>query len=490
MALDIHILVVDDEPNIRKACTRVLSEEGYRITAAEDGRQALDLIKDNDFDLVLLDLMMPGIDGLEVLRRLNDLKPDTDVIIITGFATVGKAVEAMKLGAVNFIPKPFTPDHLRMVVRQSLNAKNLEMDVSRLRSSAEKSRLETATEQSRMKAVFRCMEEGVLVTDCDLVVLLHNPAAENLLDFQCENIDGKNLQECVKNDPLVETVRKAIDEGASSSLEFPPGSISSRSLKAHCSPVFTGEEGGLIGSVTVFEDITTLKKLDAIKSEFVSKVSHELKTPLGAVKQLVHMLKDGRAGDVPDNQMEILDRIFVRIGEMTDLINNLLNISKLETGTLVFNMEPVFIGPLMAGCVDTFSVTAKSKNIKLTLILDDDLPQVMADKKNIDIAFKNLVGNAVKYTPEGGEVTVGVHRQGDSVVAVIRDTGIGIPEQDLPKIFDKFHRVKDEHTRWIPGSGLGLSITRQIVETHQGRIEVESTYGEGTIFRVILPALP
>ena len=480
--------MIDDEKVIRQGCRRTLDEEGYEVTTASTGSEGLRLIESRSYSLVLLDLMMPGMEGLEALARIRRTDPGALVVIITGYATVGKAVETMRRGAVDFLAKPFLPDQLRETVRRALAARG--GPAAPPPGGAGPSEPDgAAAGDRRTVSILNCLEVGVAVTDCDGALTSLNPRALECLDRGRGDLKGRRVEECLPEKSLVLAVERALTDGASSVLELAPGSLCERFLKVRCSPLGSRDDGGIRGSVIVLDDISTAKKMEAVKSEFVGTVVHELRAPLATVQQLVYFLKEEEAGPVNKTQAQLLGRVLVRLGELLDLVKNLLNIAKMEAGTLMFQMAPVDPGVLVEGCVEDFLPLAEARNIDLKSSLDEGVPQVMADVGNLKIAINNLISNAIKYSGEGGEVAVGLQVQEDRLVITVRDTGMGIPEKDLPKIFDKFYRVADERTRWITGSGLGLSLTKSIVEKHNGRIEVESEPGKGATFRVFLPAL-
>jgi len=197
MAKGARILVVDDEQIMRDGCTRILSKEDWEVVTADSGEAGLEAIKRGDgFDVILLDLMMPGIRGMEVLEAAHQVDPDLLVIVITGYATVESAVEAMKKGAYDFIPKPFTPDQLRIIVKRALEKRSLQREMEVLRLEREKSLRDIATEKSRIATIINCMGDGVLVCDRDSCVVLSNPAAGRMLGIQESSLIGKPLSEC------------------------------------------------------------------------------------------------------------------------------------------------------------------------------------------------------------------------------------------------------------------------------------------------------
>ena len=337
---DIRILIVDDEKVIREGVERALAGMGYVVTKAESGERGIEMIKAEGCDIVLLDLMMPGIDGFAVLKWIKENQPQIEVIVVTGFATVSKAVTAMKQGAFDFVGKPFTPDYIRIVVGKAVDKLRLQEEAAQLREERTLSLAAINQEQSRLKTVFSCMVEAVIITDRDGLVVHHNPAAINILEIQTDPVVGKPLAASINDAAAVEMVFEAIEQAKVVTREFAPGSISRRFLWAHCSPVKSAS-GGVLGSVTVFEDISTHKEIDRMKSDFVAMVAHELKSPLASIEQMIYALQVGCQYESLSSCNALHKRMVVRTKDLLQLIENLLNLSKLESGTVVFHLEPV-----------------------------------------------------------------------------------------------------------------------------------------------------
>ncbi|MBU1205754.1 MAG: response regulator [Proteobacteria bacterium] len=479
------ILVVDDEKIIRDGCTRILGKEGWAVQTAGSGEDGLRLLQQEPFDLLLLDLKMPGLSGMEVLQRVKDLRPELLVVIITGYATVESAVEAMKAGAYDFISKPFLPDQLRIVVRRALEKKALQREADHLRQEREKGLREIAGEKSKIKTIIHCMADGVLVTDHEGHVVLHNPALVKMLKMETSPPLGHLLDAAIRNDCLGEFVKRIREtkEGKTISQEVVVGGLT---LMAHIAPV-RGEEGEILGAVTVLRDVSMLKAMDQMKSDFVAMVSHELRAPLASVEQQLSVVLAGILGEVNSRQNEMLGRAKQRTHALLALINDLLDMSKIEAGFVVQHKEPVEISAMLEKVVEILKPQAEAKNIALTLSAVGVLPPVMMDRGNMEEVFINLVSNGIKYTPEKGSVNLLVRIQGSHLCVEVGDNGIGISPEDLPRIFDKFYRVKNVQTRKITGTGLGLPIVQKIVEAHLGTVEVESQPGVGSKFRVYLP---
>ncbi|NIS70371.1 MAG: response regulator [Proteobacteria bacterium] len=491
MTLGARILVVDDEQIMRDGCTRILSKEDWEVVTAENGEACLDAIKGgHGFDLVLLDLMMPGISGMKVLETVQQVDADLLVIVITGYATVELAVEAMKKGAYDFIPKPFTPDQLRIVVQRALEKRSLQREMEVLKLEREKSLRDITTEKSRIMSIVNCMGDGVLVCDRDSCVVLTNPAAGRMLGIQGTSLVGKPLSECSLDGTLTETIMESLrptdPTSATISQELCPFGSPSTYLRAHTAPV-KNNLGEMLGAVTVLQDITSLKELDNMKSDFVAMVSHELRSPVALIQQQLSVILKGLSGDLNDKQTRMLTRAKERAIGLLELINDLLDLSKIEAGMAVQYRKPLQLENLLEKVYKSMLPEAEAKGLNLTLQVKHPIPRVNGDRNNLEGVFTNLVNNALKYTPGGGTVTIQAKGEGKNAMVEISDTGIGISQNDLPRIFDRFYRVKSDKTRQIVGTGLGLSIVKQIVEAHLGTISVESEEGGGSTFTVVLP---
>jgi two-component system phosphate regulon sensor histidine kinase PhoR len=483
---DIRILIIDDEKVIREGVERALGGRGYSIDKAENGEHGIQMIKDKGFDIVLLDLMMPGIDGFTVLSWIKENQAQIQVIVVTGFATVSKAVTAMKQGAFDFVGKPFTPDYIRIVVDRAVEKLTLQAETEKLREEMSLGLEAIQKEQSRLKTVFSCMAEAVLITDRGGVVVHHNPAAIKILEIQTDPVIGKPLAASIRDDTAVNMVNEAIVNSTVVTREFSPGTISRKYLRANCAPVRSGT-GKVIGSVTTFEDISTHKQIDRMKSDFVAMVAHELKAPLASIEQMIYALQSDCEYEAAHSCNRLHNRITVRTRDLLRLIENLLNLSKLESGTVVFNLEPIKGHEIIKDIVDIALPQAESKNIQVHYNPCPEDWWFNVDYDHIRTAFMNIISNAVKYTPEGGVLDISTSLNGGLANLIVKDSGIGINQDDLPHIFDRFFRVKGKATRHITGSGLGLSLVKEVVEAHKGYIDVQSTPGVGTTFTLSFP---
>ncbi|MEJ2056924.1 MAG: response regulator [Desulfofustis sp.] len=483
----VRVLIVDDEKVIRDGVERSLSGRDYHIDKAESGEAGIELIEQNGYDIVLLDLMMPGIDGFGVLEWIKQNRPAIEVVVITGFATVSKAVSAMKEGAFDFVGKPFTPDYIRIVVERAVAKISLEAETRRLREERILSLEAIQNEQSLLKTVFGCMVEAVLITDPESVVVHHNPAAIKLLDIQTDPVIGKPLSASITDTAAVQMVSEAIAGNRVVSREFAPGTVSRRYLRAYCSPVISSGSGTVLGSVTTFEDISTHKEIDKMKSDFVAMVAHELKSPLASIEQMIYALQINCKYEEANNCNRLHGRMTVRTKDLLRLIENLLNLSKLESGTVVFNLERTNGHEMIGDILEVARPQAEAKEISVKFEPCAEEWWFNVDYDHMRTAIMNIVSNAIKYTPEGGTARIATSVSGGFVNLVFQDSGIGISPEDLPHIFDRFYRVKGKATRHITGSGLGLSLVKEVVEAHQGYIDVRSNPDSGTIFTLSFP---
>jgi two-component system phosphate regulon sensor histidine kinase PhoR len=483
------ILVIDDEAVIRDGCCRILAQEGCKVVTAANGEEGLAAIKRDPlgFEVVLLDLKMPGMSGMEVLEAAREVNSALLMVVITGYATVDSAVEAMKKGAYDFIPKPFTPDQLCLIVNRALEKRKLELEAEQLRAEAARSLRDVATEKSKVKTIINCMADGILVTDREGRIVIINPAASRMLRIESNACLEKPLGEVVGDEKLIEAVQVVLEptnpEVTIISQEF---QIGDSLIRAHTAAV-KSEEGEVLGTVTVMEDMTYLLELDRMKGDFIAMVSHELRSPIAAIGQNINLILDGLAGETTEKQRHLLTRAKERSKGLLNLIADLLEISKIDAGVAMQRKEPLQLEEVVRKVVELMEGEAQAKGISLSTTFHPSLPPVLGDRDNLEGVFTNVVSNAIKYTPAGGKVLIEVCSDGDYVKTAVQDTGIGISQEDLPRIFDKFSRVKSEKTRGIVGTGLGLSIVKSIVEAHLGSISVESEEGKGTIVTVLLP---
>ncbi|MFH2005802.1 MAG: response regulator [bacterium] len=486
----LRVLIVDDEPSIREGSMRILKRIGLTVETAGNGQEALDRLAEQRAAIVLLDMKMPGMDGMEVLQRIRELDDKILVIVITGYATLETAVEAMKLGAYDFIPKPFEPAALRIVVNRASERIRLVRDAELHAEERRRTLADLDTEKSRIRTILESLPSGTLVTNAKGQVALMNAAFRRHFALPRDRAPGEMIDAYITDAGLCELVLRisrgqVIDFDDVPAYEFQ--APNDRYLVARAQPVM-GERHECLGAVVSIDDITAMKVFDRLKSEFVAKVSHELRSPLSTIhEQLAVVL--GTMGEVaPDGDQRILARAKEKTHGLISLIGDLLDLSRIEEGSLCRDPRPVRLDELLGSIVSFLGAKAKSRQQSLTLELPDaPLPEIEADPLALESIFGNLITNALHYSPESATIRVQVDVTGINARVKVIDDGFGIEARHLEHIFDRFYRVKNEQTRFITGTGLGLPIVKELVSALGGLIEVESEPGKGSTFTVLLP---
>jgi two-component system phosphate regulon sensor histidine kinase PhoR len=340
---DATALVVDDEQDIRDACERILTRAGLRVLKASRGDEALSVLEKEKVDIVLLDLKMPGMDGLEVLSRISGKYQKIQVIVITGYATVETAIEAMKQGAYDFIAKPFDPDQLRIVVSRAWEKICLTREAEELERKRQRTLSDLDTEKSRIRTIIESFPSGVVVTDPKGRVVLMNPAFRQLLGLASDLSAGRPIEDYLPDEKLCNLVME-ISRGKHVDFDDIPDYEFSLSDEKHFlasgQPVL-GERKECLGAVLNIVDITTMKVLDQLKSQFVAKVSHELRSPLSTIhEQLALVIRDMVGDDLVQDQ-HILSRAREKTRGLISLIGDLLDLSRIEEGIICQEPQPV-----------------------------------------------------------------------------------------------------------------------------------------------------
>jgi signal transduction histidine kinase len=356
------VLVIDDEEAMRDSCSMILIKDGFQAETAENGQIGLEKIRELKPELALIDLKMPGVSGFEILEKLKDIDRQLIPIVITGYATVESAVEAMKKGAYDFLPKPFSPDELRIIIRRALERRRLAQEA--------------------------------------------------------------------------ETLRRE-------------------------------------------------KKL--MEDNFITMVSHQLRSPLVAVQQYFEVILAGMAGQVDQTQKEMILRARERLESLLRLINDWLDLARMNQGQIIDKIKPISLEKLLKNQLEFLRPLAQEYEVTLELRPMEKPAYVLGDEQTLEQVFANLITNAIKYNKPKGSVVVSLREAGEFIVADVKDTGIGIAKEHLPFIFDQFFRVSRREDQRIKGTGLGLSIAKKIVEAHNGSIQVESEPDKGSTFSVWLP---
>lgn len=489
-----QILVIDDDRVIRLACEKTLKPVGYEIDSAEDGKTGLTKLKQKNYDVILLDLMMPEMSGSQVLEQIRGYDENIIVIIITGFATIESAVETLKKGVYDYIPKPFTPEDLRNVVRKGLERRELLLRTEQLRREREKSLLKLAAQKSRIATIINCMGEGLIAVDKDARLLLINPVACRLLELEAPCKTGASIRGNLNNVELENMIFQSLEKEQFTARKYITREI-----------VFNEAEGKIYfvtlapirekrdeisGVALVLRDVSEEKKLERMKADFqklVSVVAHELKAPINTIEGYLDIIIKGFVKDKPEKQMDYLVRSRDKAETLRNLIQDLLSLTSIESGKLTQQMAPVDIPKLLVDISTFMENEAQKKQLTIIHRIPENLPMVMGDRNALTYLFSNLMSNAIKYNKDRGEVIIQAEIKADHLVISFCDTGYGIAEDELDKIFNEFYRSKNPAIQKISGTGLGLNITKKIAELHNGFIKVNSKLNEGSQFDVFLP---
>lgn len=348
--------------------------------------------------------------------------------------------------------------------------------------------------QERAEAILDGASDGIVVFAPDSRVAYANPAAVEMLGSRASSLVGRQVS-------LDELLGTHACDGEECACDLPDAMARSESrevivdgeeqrvLAVRANPV-RDREGGVIGRVVSLHDITAERRVALMKNEFVSTVSHELRTPLTSIKGYVDLILDGEAGDINDIQREFLSIVQENSDRLVSLINDLLDISRIESGRIHLRVEPLDVADIVEGAAETFRAVAEHAGVSISTKVARGLPRAAGDRDRIGQVLLNLTSNAIKYSPGGGTVTISARRRGGFVEIAVADPGIGISREDQTRLFEKFYRVDSSLTREIGGTGLGLSICKTIVELLGGGIWARSAPGKGSTFTFSLPVAP
>ncbi|MEJ2601056.1 MAG: ATP-binding protein [Anaerolineales bacterium] len=338
--------------------------------------------------------------------------------------------------------------------------------------------LETA--RSRMAAVLNEMTDGVLIADADGLVQLLNPAAEHMFNIQADDAIGHTLAEVLRQHQLVELWQKCRQSGETQTapIELTGNRLY---LQGVVTPLGTTMPGSIL---LLFQNLTRIRQLETVRRDFISNISHELRTPLASLKALTDTLQEGALDD-PPMAHRFLERMETEVDSLGLMVTELLELARIESGRVPLQLIAVPAAELVHGAVERLRLQAERAGLSVTIECSDDLPQVLADPTRLEQVIVNLLHNAIKFTPTGGSITVGAQPEGEAVRFFVRDSGVGIPSEDLPRIFERFYKA--DRARSGGGTGLGLAISRHLVEAHGGEIKAESEERKGSTFSFVIP---
>lgn len=334
---------------------------------------------------------------------------------------------------------------------------------------------EMSREKNKIEAILTNMTDGIIAVNAEGIVIHANPAAYNIFDIREGDLYNQNFDDAAQKLEMGITFKDILND---SDENYNILSINNLIIKVNVVQIIN-EQNEAEGAMLVLQDVTEQEKLDNMRKDFVANVSHELRTPLTTIRSYTETLLDG-ALDNKEYTLDFLKVINSESERMTRLVKDLLQLSKLDYDKMEWNMKSLNILNLLRDCVIKMEMTAKQKNQSLSFEVLGELCEIKGDKDRIEQVIINIISNAIKYTPENGVIMITAKRLEDSIEIRITDSGIGIPKEDLPRLFERFYRVDKARSRAMGGTGLGLSIARNIVEAHKGSIRIESEYGKGS----------
>ncbi|MBI1951829.1 MAG: HAMP domain-containing protein [Acidobacteria bacterium] len=360
----------------------------------------------------------------------------------------------------------------------------LARSLNRMADELEQRLLLLERERSQLRTVLEGMVEGVVLTDPTGRILVANEAFRRIFNAQLP-VEGRLPLETARVPAMQEAIEAALGADEALTREIALGGAQEKVIQASLAAI--QESGQTIGAVAVFHDVTELKRLERVRREFVANVSHELRTPLTAIKGYAETLRDGGLRD-PETAAEFVQVIHRHAERLRALIEDLLDLASVEQGQARIELGPVSVRDVVTQAEAVTRADAAERRHAITVDLSADLPGVLADRDRLAQVLINLLDNAVKFTPPGGRIEVSGRRGEGRVVIAVRDNGVGIPPEDIGRIFERFYRVGRARDRRDGGTGLGLAIAKHLTQAMGGTIEVESLPGSGTTFRVTLPA--
>ncbi len=476
---ELLLLALDDLPTLQ-LMKRALNTTRYEVVIVPDNDELHKALDSHNPALILIGVNFAGEEGLRLSGEMLERFPTLPILLFGGKERASLAREALNAGLSGYLEPPLRAEDIRESVEASLKRARrlgdwLRREVKRTTSSLEERVRVSEADLARYEAIFSNIQDGVIVLDTQNKVMFMNPAIRELYQITDKQTNGRPVLEVIPHPDLNALMVRAAGEPLKyHEINLDNGQV----LNAQFTPI----PG--IGAAITMQDISYLKELDRMKSDFVHTVSHDLRSPLTALLGYAELID--RIGPLSEQQHEFLRRIEASVQHITTLVNDLLDLGRLEAGHDL-RRETVWIDSVLKYTLDTFETQARDSNIKLTSVLASGIPAIRANPIRIRQMLDNLVGNAIKYTPPGGSVHVGIGTRDEQVIIEVRDTGPGIPKDEQGRIFDKFFRASNV-PEGVTGTGLGLAIVKSIVDGYQGRIWVESKAGEGSSFFVVLPA--
>ena len=457
-------------------------QKNFNIEIAESVSSAVEKIERSSFDVAITNVDLVGLNLLPTIKKLC---PDTVLIAISSEGSTNRLIEIMRMGFYDYVFHPFPSDYLASSINSGIRALMMEREKTWDLAAM-------AGKKGSISALLQSMSDGLIVTDRNQHVVFCNARAAEML--------GKKTS--MSGLPLSELIGQPVElniEQTELRLNMPDGFVlmrtrliinTGRPLLDHQTSDdrrSAPRSGETLGWVSVLTDVTEISESSNSMAEAALRCTHEIRAPLGAIRNYLTILLDGMTGSLNDKQRFMLTRMVKRVDSLLELEKDLLDLSAIESGKSTLDFELLSLADSVREVADTMRPNAAEKGIRMRLPIEPEPLVVSVDKGAMRRILTNLVSNAIKYTPSGGIVQVRIGRKDGKAFVEVMDTGIGIPVDSLPNIFDRFYRVRGRQTAEIVGTGLGLPIVKALVEDLNGEIKVDSEVGRGSTFTVFLP---
>ena len=475
---DLILLALNPSP-ILDLMERTLLAAGFGLGIVHNRSEMNRALQETVPALLIIGEKFVDLDGFSISTEILERFPTLPIILYADKDTTGLAKSALKLGLSGYLYPPLKMEDIVDEVQRSLARARqlgdwLRREVKRTTSSLSEKVDFSESERQKLEAIIANIQDGVVVMDRKKNIILINRTIRDIFNLDNKDITGKALADVISNADFDALLARVSD-----------GPLKYHEINFDDGRVFNAQYAPIpkIGGAVTLQDISYLKELDRMKSDFIHTVSHDLRSPLTSILGYTELVE--RAGPLNPDQQEYLKRLQGSAQHITTLINDLLDLGRLEAG-FDTRREFVQIQNVLEYSLDMFEVQVKKKNITLIADIAPDLKALRANPIRIRQMLDNLIGNAIKYTLPEGNVRVSMSMQADQIILKVEDTGPGIPPDEQGRVFEKFYRATNTIDD-VEGSGLGLAIVKSIVDSHQGRIWVESTIGKGSAFIVLLP---
>jgi signal transduction histidine kinase len=462
-----RILIVEDAEATRQfLANEVLIPQGYNVKMAPDAESGRSVAQDWQPDLLISDHLLPGMNGLQLLEALKNDGLTMPFILMTAEGSESLAVQAMRLGVRDYLIKPFDIDYFLEAVERVLTESSASY-------SSDRAKPPNLASAALLETLLWNATDPILVTDEQRRLLFFNAQAQHTFQVEAGAL-YQPLESAIGQAEVVDFFQHQ-EPMADYEINLEGRFI----FNAH----MTSMRG--IGRMAILQDITRLKELERTKSDLVTTISHDLRSPLTTILGYVELLE--RMGPLTPQQKKFTENILFSVRSITATLSDFMELSKIETG---FNksLEPTQVEIIAHYAIQTHRAQWEAKSQTFYEEIQPNLALVLGHPIRLKQMMANLLQNAIKYTPEGGQVGMRVYQENDFIIVQVMDSGIGISVEDQSRIFEKFFRAASVIETY-PGTGLGLSIVKMIVEGHQGRIWVHSSPNEGTTFTVMLPII-